>query len=209
MRVDRLYIARLMAYLSIPVDSICFDWQMESSYPKVIVWDLDGTIWLPEMYQLWGGGAPFKRPHESHLGVVDCSGCEIQVLGDARDILAHHRREMPHVRHAIASTCDEPKWGLECLSKIRVDEESSLEQHFDRNLIEIYKASSKETHFRAISKKSGLSVSEMIFFDNQINNIRVAERIGVGLAVYTPDPEGVTQEIFNDAIATFKAKLKR
>ena len=28
--------------------------------PKVFVFDLDGCCWDPEMYELWGGGAPFK-----------------------------------------------------------------------------------------------------------------------------------------------------
>ena len=31
-----------------------------TALPKVIVFDLDGCVWDPEMYQLWGGGAPFK-----------------------------------------------------------------------------------------------------------------------------------------------------
>ena len=37
-----------------------------------------------------------------------------------------------------------------------------------------------------------------------MNNIRVAEKCGLGLAVYTP--EGVTQEIFDDAIKRFREK---
>ena len=31
-----------------------------TALPKVIVFDLDGCVWDPEMYELWGGGAPFK-----------------------------------------------------------------------------------------------------------------------------------------------------
>ena len=31
-----------------------------TALPKVVVFDLDGCVWDPEMYELWGGGAPFK-----------------------------------------------------------------------------------------------------------------------------------------------------
>ena len=153
----------------------------DEHYPKVIIWDLDGTIWEPEMYQLWGGGAPFARPHADHLGVHDRAGQEIVVLGHARQILAHHRRALGHVRHAIASTCDEPAWAHECLRKIRVDErherESALHLHFDPDLVEIYKAYSKETHFKAIAKKSGVALKDMIFFDNQVRDAKRNERL--------------------------------
>lgn len=46
--------------------------------PKVIVLDLDGTIWGPEMYQLWGGGAPFTLLENGN--VKDRSGTEVKVL---------------------------------------------------------------------------------------------------------------------------------
>ena len=36
---------------------------MTTALPKVVVFDLDGCVWDPEMYQLWGGGAPFKAYH--------------------------------------------------------------------------------------------------------------------------------------------------
>ena len=29
--------------------------------PQVVAFDLDGTVWTPDMYQLWGGGAPFRK----------------------------------------------------------------------------------------------------------------------------------------------------
>lgn len=29
--------------------------------PKIVALDLDGTVWSPDMYMLWGGGAPFTQ----------------------------------------------------------------------------------------------------------------------------------------------------
>ena len=34
---------------------------MGSRLPKAFVFDLDGCCWDPEMYELWGGGSPFKE----------------------------------------------------------------------------------------------------------------------------------------------------
>jgi hypothetical protein len=38
--------------------------------PRVLVFDLDGCVWEPEMYELWGrGGSPFKE-WLPHLGPI-------------------------------------------------------------------------------------------------------------------------------------------
>ena len=36
--------------------------------PRVLVFDLDGCVWNPEMYELWGrGGAPFTPRYKRVL----------------------------------------------------------------------------------------------------------------------------------------------
>ena len=36
--------------------------------PRCLVFDLDGCVWDPEMYELWGGGgAPFKQNKDGTL----------------------------------------------------------------------------------------------------------------------------------------------
>jgi magnesium-dependent phosphatase 1 len=36
--------------------------------PRCLVFDLDGCVWDPEMYELWGGGgAPFKPNKDGTL----------------------------------------------------------------------------------------------------------------------------------------------
>jgi hypothetical protein len=54
--------------------------------PKLIAFDLDGTIWSPEMYELWGGGYPFKGDGNSEM--KDCRGRSIRLLGETRAILS-------------------------------------------------------------------------------------------------------------------------
>ena len=47
--------------------------------PKVVVFDLDGCLWDPEMYELWGGGAPFSDNGDGTL--KDRSGVTVRLLG--------------------------------------------------------------------------------------------------------------------------------
>jgi magnesium-dependent phosphatase 1 len=54
---------------------------------------------------------------------------------------------------------------------------------------EIYK-SNKQVHLKNIQKKSGgIPFNEMIFFDDDMTNIRDVSKLGV-ISIYTPD--GVT-----------------
>ena len=66
--------------------------------PKALVFDLDGCCWDPEMYELWGGGSPFKEnkvnKEKSHQykclqdgTISDKRGTKVHLLGDVRDIL--------------------------------------------------------------------------------------------------------------------------
>ena len=72
---------------------------------------------------------------------------------------------------------------------------------FDKNLTEIYKGS-KSGHLREISKKSGCSLEEMVFFDNEWGNCQTVAKIGVTV-VYTP--KGVTRHLFQEALDQFPA----
>ena len=82
----------------------------EEVIPKLFVWDLDGTLWSPEMYQLYGG-SPFSL-HLSSLDLKDRRGERVSLLGDAREILKEWKEK---AKFAVASSCDEPEWARECI----------------------------------------------------------------------------------------------
>ena len=63
-------------------------------------------------------------------------------------------------------------------------------------------AGSKTLHLRAISKKTGVPLEDMIFFDNEYGNCETVAGIGVTV-LYTP--EGVTREGFEEALKKFPA----
>ncbi len=171
------------------------------SDPKVVVFDLDGCVWYPEMYML-RGGSPFRVGEEGQ--VMDRKGERIVLLGEIMDVLRTLRRDYPHIQVGIASTCDEPEWAKELLKLIRVDEERVLHDMFHENLIEIYYAMDKSVHLKQIATKANVSTTDLIFFDNQHNNIQVAKRLSV-TAIYTGE-DGVSKKLFEQAIEEHKKK---
>ena len=88
--------------------------------PKLIVFDLDNCVWYPEMYQLWGGGAPFKVKEDGDLS--DRSGERVYLMGDVKNIMHELKTDDKYAdcQIAIASCCDEPSWADECLRKFKV-----------------------------------------------------------------------------------------
>ena len=111
--------------------------------PKVIAWDLDGCVWDPEMYQLWGGGSPFNvapgstpvslsraLPQSTVYGctagkggdLVDNGGTNVRLLGDVRNIMRELKTDPQWANTivACASCCDEPAWARECIQKFEL-----------------------------------------------------------------------------------------
>ncbi len=64
---------------------------------------------------------------------------------------------------------------------------------------------SKVSHFREISKQLAMSMRSMIFFDNEMRNIRDIEPLGATCAYC---PEGLTWDIFEAALDQHRATLK-
>ena len=77
-----------------------------SVIPKMFVFDLDGCVWEPEMYEMWGGGSPFTT--QKNGNVKDKKGEEVFFLGDVRNILyeLHTDPKFKDSIVGVASTCD-------------------------------------------------------------------------------------------------------
>jgi magnesium-dependent phosphatase 1 len=186
--------------------------------PKVIVFDLDGTLWYPEMYMLWsGGGAPFQ-PHKTRKdALVDKSGRAVELLGNSYELLRSFAMDpiftQGKVAFGVASTCDEPDWAAECMRKFQVThghhEGGARSMNDLFHFIEVYHASTKQDHFREIQRKATkhfgheVAFQEMIFFDNQTNNTTAVSKLGVH-CVYTPD--GMTAELWERGLRDWQQK---
>ena len=167
--------------------------------PKVVVFDLDGCLWDPEMYMLsWRGGAPFEPDGDAMLSQ---SGERVVLLGAAREILRELRTtdDWSATKVAISSRTDEPAWAAELLDKFRVDD-MVLGDCFDAR--EITKES-KSSHFRRLKEKYSCDYEDMLFFDNEYGNCREISSLGVTVAF---SPDGVTGDVWAEAVAAFPSE---
>jgi magnesium-dependent phosphatase 1 len=172
------------------------------SLPKLIAFDLDGTLWSPDMYQLWGGGSPFQVVDDGTKYLRDRVGAKVRLLGISGRLL-HDLKYDPMWESticALASTTDEPDWAQECLEKFRTTPGNEpLAACVDSP--HIYKAN-KQTHFRNMkSHYPEIEFSEMLFFDNEMGNINSVKKLGVH-CVYCPD--GMTEEVWVNGLEQYR-----
>lgn len=161
----------------------------------------DGTIWYPDMYMLWGGGSPFKVKGDGKSELVDVSNRSVTLLGVSGSILHQlkHDEKWSNTKVAWVSKTDEPEWALECLQKFRTSGGDPIEMSAHSS--QIYKGD-KQSHFRNLKKEfPDIDFEHMLFFDNEISNIRTVSKLGVK-CVYCPD--GVTSEAWEQGFAMFR-----
>ena len=178
--------------------------------PACVVFDLDGCLWSPEMYELsWmGGGPPFSPGGNNGDVMLSRRSHEVRLLGDVREVVRelHCTPEWKGTLVGISSRCDEPDWARELLRKFKIDDgrcgSFALVDAFDSELVHIY-SDSKTAHFERISAQSGVPLESMIFFDNEYGNIRSVSQMGV-TCIYCP--QGVTTKAWQAALASFPAK---
>ena len=154
----------------------------------------------PDMYMLWGGGAPFESVADDTL--LDTNMRKVVLLGAVPDILLelHSSPEWEGTVIGVASRTDEPFWAQECMRKFRLsDGKTSIK---DVMAVEEIRKANKRVHLRNIAETTGLDLSEMLFLDNEWGNCQDVSSIGVTVA-YTPD--GVTREAWDLALARFPA----
>ena len=173
--------------------------------PSLVVFDLDDTVWWPEMY-MTAGNFHFEPPGSTR--VVDRLGEELTIHPGARvaieEMLNRPRWRRANAQIAFASRTDEPEWAMEAMRLLRVctdprGREVTLEDAVDH--AEVYPVRSKTEQFHRLKEKSGVPFDEMLFFDNESRNVREVATLGV-CCVFTPD--GMTVENWREGLAKFE-----
>ena len=170
--------------------------------PRLVVFDLDDTVWYPEMYML--RGAPFRRVSASE--VEDRAGESITVYEGARRAIAQivaGADGWGETLVAYASRTEHGDWAEECLLLLSVPGpgggKGKVTLYDAAAHMEIY-GGSKVQHFQALQRKTGLAYDEMLFFDNERWNITEVGRLGVR-CVYTPG--GMTEQHWAEGVRMF------
>lgn len=171
--------------------------------PRLVVFDLDGTLWDPEMYQLWGsGGAPFTPARDGSGDVEDRSGTVVHLLGNSRALLADLTRgdQWKDTQVGVASSTDEPDWAEECMQKIVVVPGKEPLMMKECIQWEAIRKGNKRDHFKSLQRQTGVAFEDMVFFDNERRNITAVQPLGV-TCVYVP--QGMTTKEWDEGLRVF------
>lgn len=158
--------------------------------PKLVVFDLDFTLW-----PFWADthvSPPFTR--KSNGSVQDRSGYKIKLYDETLEILRLLRSK--GVCLAAASRTEDPPAAQELLRIL------DIEQYFLYK--EIYPGS-KVTHFQKFKQASGISYSNMLFFDDEERNIHEISRLGVTCVLVR---RGMNHTVLQSGLEQFAAKHK-
>lgn len=164
--------------------------------PKLLVFDLDNTLWTPELYQL----------RQRHVPRADV---DVRLFPEARSILeflAHLQQRASASRNAssswrpalaIASRTNKMAWAHQLLEDFVVANQP-LKHRFACRLIQ---PGSKRKHFEQL--KDIAAHRDMLFFDDDVHlNLGEVSQLGV-LCCHTP--RGITVEHFVKTLHHYNA----
>ncbi|KAG2488485.1 hypothetical protein HYH03_012989 [Edaphochlamys debaryana] len=176
-----------------------------TALPKLVAFDLDGTLWWPEMYML-DGGAPFRRDPKTGA-VYDRRNEQIELMGASEAVLRELATDPKWADTEVAyvSRTEYPEWAIPCLKAFVIaeaDGKRPLKTMYDLSAHQEIYPGSKVTHFRKIHKESGIPYDEMIFYDNESWNCKECSKLGIH-CVYTP--RGLTRDSWERGLADYAA----
>ncbi|KAL7516769.1 hypothetical protein ACHAWX_001748 [Stephanocyclus meneghinianus] len=162
------------------------------SVPSLIVFDLDNTLWTPELYQLRSIARDNRHP-VAHRDVKLFPGAHKII----QQIKEDPEKRFVSTKFAVASRTKSVDWAHSLLDQFE------LRDVFD--FVEIFPGDKKQ-HFRNLRRASGIDFSEMLFFDDardgKYGNCEPVSSLGV-LSVHTP--HGIYEEsIWTNALEHYK-----
>lgn len=156
-----------------PSTATRIDSKLHDLTPKLVVFDLDNTMWTPELYQL----RKLQRNNQFPVANRD-----VKLYPAIEKILA----EKNNTKFAIASRTKSVEWAHDLLDQF------GIKELFD--YIEIFPGD-KKRHFANLKKDSGIDYEDMLFFDDnrdgRFGNCVPVSSLGV-LSVHCPN--GIYEE---------------
>lgn len=169
--------------------------------PDMMVFDLDGVCWRPEMYQT-AGGPPYQRISEGV--VLNSANEEIRLFPAVRRVWALlHSLRSQGVRVAVASSSRRHK-ALPLLETMETAPGITMKDVIDRRLFEMYyrRGEYKRPHLETLLAKSGVAPNKVLFVDDSAKNIQSVRPLGV-CAVHLP--EGLTEAAWSHSLEMYRA----
>mmetsp|Transcript_4572 Transcript_4572/g.9138 ORF Transcript_4572/g.9138 Transcript_4572/m.9138 type:complete len:328 (-) Transcript_4572:115-1098(-) len=179
---------------------IKYEWEVAK--PKLLVFDLEGTLWEPdvETVERNGGGAPYTLEPRSG-DILDRNGLRIGLIGDTRDALYDLFEDDGHwagVKLAAISNDDHSfETTKNFLKMFRIDDGLRLFQVFDHIVL---KRGTVKNHLEIIRTRTGIEYQDMLYYDNQRYNVAEAQDLGC-CALYVK--EGFAEGTFTKSLDSF------
>jgi magnesium-dependent phosphatase 1 len=170
----------------------------DGALPKLIVFDLDYTLW-----PFWVDThvTPPLKASSDHNSAKDRFGETLAFYDEVPSILYSLRER--GIKIGAASRTSAPDLGREMLRLLHVaDIEGKKKKAIDYfDHLEIYPGS-KITHFTKLQRATGLRFEDMLFFDDESRN-RNVESLGVTMCLVR---DGVTKEEINKGIREWRKR---
>lgn len=134
--------------------------------PRLVVFDLDFTLW--DCGGLWIDctSPPFRTDHEGRIR--DRQDRHFRLYPEVLEIL--DQLESAGCLMGVASRTEQPEWAREVLDLMGIRQRFQFE--------EIYPGS-KVSHFQSLRDRSELAYNDMLFFDDEARNITEVGALGV------------------------------
>ena len=145
-----------------------------ASFPKLIVLDLDNTVWTPELYQL----RQLQRRNQFPV-----AGKDVTLMKGAAELLTKVRDGdyfPSSTKFAVASRTQSGEWANDLLDQFEIRDVVDYVEIFPGN---------KKRHFENLRRDSGIDYADMLFFDDardgKYGNCVPVSEMGV-LSVHCP-----------------------
>lgn len=167
----------------------------DMAYPKVIVFDLDYTLW-----PFWCDthvNTPI-RPKPDGGAVVDSYGDHFSFYKDVPEILVELSK-MPDVKVCLASRTHTPRIATDLLNMLLIDNKP-MSTFFD---LTAWGTSSKVGHFKELQSHAKVPFEDMILFDDETRNRDVERQLGV---TFVEVVGGLNKKTFKGGIERWRKK---
>lgn len=163
-----------------------------NKFPKLIIFDLDNTLWTPELYILQ---RKIQKQRGRNTDYTPIANKDISLFPYVNELLNKIRtikQKNKNIQFGIASRTSNIIWAKNLLKQF------NIEDIF--NYIEIF-PSNKVLHFNNIQKNSNIPYNEMLFFDDardgKYGNCIPISNLGV-LCCHCPN--GINKTNFENAL---------
>lgn len=149
--------------------------------PRLVVFDLDGVCWNPEMYQT-RGGPPYRVLPGGDV-IENSAGERIKLHGAVLRVwkmLFDVQSKGGDVQVAVASSSTRRK-ALPLLQTALVAPGISMYDVIGKDLLKLYyiKGQGKRPHLQELLRQTGIPPQKVLFLDDRADNISSVEGLGI------------------------------